>query len=215
MHIAMSFSLHTHWGGPLVKFSPWRHYSCSTDAPTIWTELFLLSPSKKLYSLHQAQLINSSWHMYPSIENGQFFTWYQVWSLLDSGASYPFGPFVKVLHHSGWCTASYIALKSCFTSSSSVHKSPWDYPKTNVHFRWYSVNKRSSEPCLANCRAVFSWQTPQTCSHILSAMAFHMAILIWMLISSLHSCGLWRSYNIPWDDISRAWCLQPTLPLLS
>jgi hypothetical protein len=68
------------------------------------------------------------------------------------------GQFVKVLHHSGWCTDSYVALRSCFTSPSSVHKTSWDYPKTDVHCRRYSADKRSSEPCLANCQAVFSWQ---------------------------------------------------------
>ncbi len=120
--------------------------------------------------------------LYPSIDYGQFFTWYQVWALLDSGASYPFGPFVKTFHHSEWCTAFYVVLSSCFTSSSSVHKTPWNYPKTDVNCRHYSVNKRSSEPCLADCQTVFSQQTPESCSHILSAMAFHMAILTWMLI---------------------------------
>ncbi len=116
---------------------------------------------------HQAQssipytkLSSSILHgvLFTSIENGHFFTWYQVWALLDCGASYPFGPFVKMLHNSGWCTVSYVALRSCFTSSSSVHKTLWDYPKTNVHCRRYSVDKRSSQPCLANCQAVFRWQ---------------------------------------------------------
>ncbi len=138
-------------------------------------------------SIPYTKLSSSVFHgvLYASFEYGQFFTWYQVWALLDSGASYPFGPFVKVLHHSGWCTASYIALRSCLSSSSSVHKTPWDYPKTNVHCWRYAVDKRSSEPCLANCQAVFSWQEVSwNMLHIFCAMAFCMVILIWMLIWS-------------------------------
>ena len=119
----------THTGVvPWWSYSPWQHYSCSMDAPNIWTELVLLSPSKEFYSLHQTQLISFSWCIVPIdwVPYGHFFTWYQVWALLDSGYSYPFGPFVKVLHNSGWCTASYVALRSCLSSSSSVHKTPWD-----------------------------------------------------------------------------------------
>ena len=62
VHIALSFC--TLIGVvPWWNYSPWRHYSCSTDAPTVWTEFVLLSPSTKFYSLHQAQLINSSWRI--------------------------------------------------------------------------------------------------------------------------------------------------------
>ncbi len=156
--------MHTHWGGPLVKLLSLMalllFHGCTYRLN--WVSFALAK--QQVYTKLSSSILHGI--LYPSIKNGQFFTWYQVWALLDSGVSYPFGPFLKVPHHSGWCTASYVAPRSCFTSSSSVHKTPWDYPKTDVHFRRYSVDKRSSEPCLANCQAVFSWQIPETCSHI-------------------------------------------------
>ena len=99
---------------PWCQFSPWRLFSCSMDTPTIWTESVLLSPSTDVCltpSSDSSSILHEA--LYPSLEFWQF-------SLdtrsgpLDSGASYPLGAsIVRALHHSGWCTASSTALKSC------------------------------------------------------------------------------------------------------
>ena len=65
---------------------------------------------------------------------------------------------------------------------------------------WYSVDNRSSVPCLAN--------RPRNSRCFLIGYPDSICL-------SLHSCGPWCSYNIPWDDSGYAWCLQPLIPLLS
>jgi len=99
---------------PWCQSSPWQLFSCSMDTPPIWTESVLLSPSTDVCltpSSDSSSILHEA--LYPSLEFWRF-------SLdtrsgpLDSGASYPLGArIVRALHHSGWCTASSTAHKSC------------------------------------------------------------------------------------------------------
>ncbi len=148
LHIALSFCKPT-------RVIPWWHLSLTAilmfhgcGCRLNWVSFELLPGH---HSLHQAQLISYLWHIVPIIWMLlAIFTCSQGCSsaLPDSGASYPFGPIVDVLHQSGWWTASYsFALN--ITPSSSFDKYPWDYPETDINCRQYSVDKRSPDPCLA------------------------------------------------------------------
>ncbi len=148
LHIALSFCKPTgvvlQWHLSLMAILIFHVCGCRLN----WVS-FELSPGQ--YSLHQAQLISYLWRIVPVIWMLlAIFTCGQVCfsALPDSEASYPFGPIVDALHHSGQCTASYsFALN--ITPSSSFYKCPWDYPKTDINCRQYSVDKRSPDPCLA------------------------------------------------------------------
>ena len=216
---ALPWVLCTHTGVvPWCYSSPWRHYSCSMDTPTIWTELVLLSPSNSLYSLHQAQIITFHGALYTSIEFWRF-------SLdtrsgpSDCGASYPLGAsIVRALHHSGWCTALSTTLQSCLyqhhllltrlletTLFTWLFWSVCPFGHTNWCFTiWYfwDMCLAPSPTSIRSHGHGMHWSQNSRCFLI----KFPDPIFL-----SLHSCGPWHSYHISKYDRGCAQCAKPAI----